>query len=99
MEPGWLLWGAAVLLLLHLLMELSSAVNFVVRIGFYYVLCIVCSGLTAPVCLLVNGGRTVKNMRWVGAEGGVGVPAAGVARSCRWGGGVWGMLWEAVFAA
>lgn len=87
MEPGWLLWGAAVLLLLHLLMELSSAVNFVVRIGFYYVLCIVCSGLTAPVCLLVNGGRTVKNMRWVGAEGGVGVPAVGVARSCRWGGG------------
>ncbi|OXB76337.1 UNVERIFIED_CONTAM: hypothetical protein H355_006748 [Colinus virginianus] len=63
MEPGWLLWGAAVLLLLHLLMELSPAVNFALRIGFYYALCIVCSGLTAPVCLLVNGGRTVKNMR------------------------------------
>ncbi|XP_048822075.1 1-acyl-sn-glycerol-3-phosphate acyltransferase beta [Lagopus muta] len=63
MELGWLLWGAAVLLLLHLLMELSPAVNFALRIGFYYVLCIVCSGLTAPVCLLVNGGRTVKNMR------------------------------------
>lgn len=70
MELGWLLWGAAVLLLLlHLLMELSPAVNFALRIGFYYVLCIVCSGLTAPVCLLVNGGRTVKNMRWVGRWG------------------------------
>ncbi|NXW86164.1 PLCB acyltransferase, partial [Alopecoenas beccarii] len=64
MEPGWLLWGAAVLLLLlPVLAQLSPAVNFVLRVGFYYVLCIVCSALTAPVCLLVNGGRTVKNMR------------------------------------
>ncbi|XP_075026804.1 1-acyl-sn-glycerol-3-phosphate acyltransferase beta isoform X2 [Calonectris borealis] len=63
MELGWLLWGAAVLLLLHVLMELSPAVNFVLRIGFYSLLCVVCSALTAPVCLLVNGGRTVKNMR------------------------------------
>lgn len=63
MEPGWLLWGAAVLLLLHVLAGLSPAVNFVLRIGFYYVLCIVCSAFTAVVCLLVNGGRTVKNMR------------------------------------
>ncbi|NXL46528.1 PLCB acyltransferase, partial [Podilymbus podiceps] len=66
MALGWLLWGAAVLLLLHVLMELSPAVNFALRIGFYYLLCIVCSALTAPVCLLVNGGRTVKNMRRVG---------------------------------
>ncbi|XP_064325137.1 1-acyl-sn-glycerol-3-phosphate acyltransferase beta isoform X2 [Phalacrocorax carbo] len=63
MELGWLLWGTAVLLLLHVLMELSPAVNFVLRIGFYYLLCIVVSALTVPVCLLVNGGRTVKNMR------------------------------------
>eukprot|EP00075_Anas_platyrhynchos_P037670 XP_027326923.1 1-acyl-sn-glycerol-3-phosphate acyltransferase beta [Anas platyrhynchos] len=63
MELGWLLWGAAVLLLLPVLMELSPAVNFALRIGFYYLLFFVCSALTAPVCLLVNGGRTVKNMR------------------------------------
>ncbi|XP_075295725.1 1-acyl-sn-glycerol-3-phosphate acyltransferase beta isoform X2 [Opisthocomus hoazin] len=63
MAVGWLLWGTAVLLLLHVLMELSPAVNFALRIGFYYLLCIVGSALTAPVCLLVNGGRTVKNMR------------------------------------
>ncbi|KAF1666114.1 1-acyl-sn-glycerol-3-phosphate acyltransferase beta, partial [Aptenodytes patagonicus] len=65
MELGWLLWGAAVLLLLHVLMELSPAVNFVLRVGFYYLLCVVGSALTVPVCLLVNGGRTVKNMRRV----------------------------------
>ncbi|NXG33351.1 PLCB acyltransferase, partial [Dromaius novaehollandiae] len=53
------------LLGLHVLMELSPAVNFVVRVGFYYLLCIVGSVLTAPVCVLVNGGRTVKNMRRV----------------------------------
>lgn len=63
MELGWLLWGAAVLLLLPVLMQLSPAVNFVLRVGFYYVLCIVASALMAPICLLVNGGRTVKNMR------------------------------------
>uniref|UniRef100_A0A8B9ETB2 1-acylglycerol-3-phosphate O-acyltransferase n=1 Tax=Anser cygnoides TaxID=8845 RepID=A0A8B9ETB2_ANSCY len=63
MELGWLLWGAAVLLLLHVLMELSPAVNFALRIGFYYLLFFVCSAFTVPVCLLVNGGRTVKNMR------------------------------------
>ncbi|KAM9256642.1 1-acyl-sn-glycerol-3-phosphate acyltransferase beta [Cariama cristata] len=64
MELGWLLWGAAVLLLLlHVLTELSPAVNFGLRIGFYCLLCVVCSALTAPVCLLVNGGRTVRNMR------------------------------------
>lgn len=63
MELGWLLWGAAVLLLLHVLMELSPAVNFALRIGFYSLLCLLASALTAPVCLLVNGGRTVKNMR------------------------------------
>ncbi|NXU27214.1 PLCB acyltransferase, partial [Thalassarche chlororhynchos] len=58
MELGWLLWGAAVLLLLlHVLMELSPAVNFVLRIGFYSLLCVVCSALTAPVCLLVHRGR------------------------------------------
>lgn len=65
MELGWLLWGAAVLLLLHVLMELSPAVNFALRIGFYYLLFFVCSAFTVPVCLLVNGGRTVKNMRRV----------------------------------
>lgn len=71
MELGWLLWGAAVLLLLPVLMELSPAVNFALRIGFYYLLFFVCSALTAPVCLLVNGGRTVKNMRRVlGIKGG-----------------------------
>lgn len=71
MELGWLLWGAAVLLLLPVLMELSPAVNFALRIGFYYLLFFVCSALTAPVCLLVNGGRTVKNMRRVlGVKGG-----------------------------
>ncbi|XP_071622603.1 1-acyl-sn-glycerol-3-phosphate acyltransferase beta [Heliangelus exortis] len=63
MELGWLLWGAAVLLLLHFLMELSPAVNFVLRVGFYYFLFVVCSAMTAPVCILVNGGRTVKNMK------------------------------------
>uniref|UniRef100_A0A8D0EM20 1-acylglycerol-3-phosphate O-acyltransferase n=1 Tax=Strix occidentalis caurina TaxID=311401 RepID=A0A8D0EM20_STROC len=64
MELGWLLWGAAVLLLLlPVLMELSPAVNFALRISFYCLLCVVSSALTAPVCLLVNGGRTVKNMR------------------------------------
>ncbi|XP_069627187.1 1-acyl-sn-glycerol-3-phosphate acyltransferase beta isoform X2 [Haliaeetus albicilla] len=63
MELGWLLWGAGVLLLLHVLMELSPAVNFALRIGFYCLLCVVGSALAAPVCLLVNGGRTVKNMR------------------------------------
>ncbi|XP_056207143.1 1-acyl-sn-glycerol-3-phosphate acyltransferase beta [Falco biarmicus] len=63
MELGWLLWGAAVLLLLHVLMELSPAVNFALRIGLYCLLCVVASALTVPACLLVNGGRTVKNMR------------------------------------
>ncbi|XP_054249333.1 1-acyl-sn-glycerol-3-phosphate acyltransferase beta [Indicator indicator] len=63
MELGWLLWGAAVLLLLHLVMELSPAVNFAVRIGFYCLLCLVSSVLTVPVCLIVNGGRSVKNMK------------------------------------
>lgn len=63
MELGWLLWGTAVLLLLHVLMELSPTVNFALRIGFYCVLCLVCSALAAVACLLVNGGRTVKNMR------------------------------------
>ncbi|NWX34366.1 PLCB acyltransferase, partial [Notiomystis cincta] len=63
MELGWLLWGTAVLLLLHVLMELSPTVNFALRIGFYCVLCLVSSALTAAACLLVNGGRTVKNMR------------------------------------
>ncbi|NXT24024.1 PLCB acyltransferase, partial [Syrrhaptes paradoxus] len=63
MELGWLLWGVGVLLLLHVLMELSPAVNFALRIGFYAVLCLVASGLAAPVCLLVNGGRSAKNMR------------------------------------
>nr|XP_025950274.1 1-acyl-sn-glycerol-3-phosphate acyltransferase beta [Dromaius novaehollandiae] len=67
MALGWLLWGAALLLGLHVLMELSPAVNFVVRVGFYYLLCIVGSVLTAPVCVLVNGGRTVKNMRIIKA--------------------------------
>ncbi|NXP02417.1 PLCB acyltransferase, partial [Thinocorus orbignyianus] len=67
MELGWLLWGAAVLLLLHVLMALSPTVNFALRIGFYSFLCILASALTAPVCLLVNGGRTVKNMRIIKA--------------------------------
>ncbi|NXO29180.1 PLCB acyltransferase, partial [Cisticola juncidis] len=63
MELGWLLWGTAVLLLLHVLMELSPTVNFALRIGFYCVLCLVSSALAAAACLLINGGRTVKNMR------------------------------------
>ncbi|NXU55255.1 PLCB acyltransferase, partial [Turnix velox] len=63
MELGWLLWGAAVLLLLHVVMQLSPSINFALRIGFYSFLCLLASALTAPVCLLVNGGRTVKNMR------------------------------------
>ncbi|XP_014798561.1 PREDICTED: 1-acyl-sn-glycerol-3-phosphate acyltransferase beta [Calidris pugnax] len=67
MELGWLLWGAAVLLLLHVLMGLSPTVNFALRIGFYSFLCLLASALTAPVCLLVNGGRTVKNMRIIRA--------------------------------
>ncbi|NXE68988.1 PLCB acyltransferase, partial [Calcarius ornatus] len=62
MEMGWLLWGTAVLLLLHVLMVLSPTVNFALRIGFYCVLCLVASALAAVACLLVNGGRTVKNM-------------------------------------
>ncbi|NWV14464.1 PLCB acyltransferase, partial [Ptilonorhynchus violaceus] len=67
MELGWLLWGTAVLLLLHVLMELSPAVNFALRIGFYCLLCLVSSALAAAACLLVNGGRTVKNMRIIKA--------------------------------
>ncbi|NXD39538.1 PLCB acyltransferase, partial [Copsychus sechellarum] len=67
MELGWLLWGTAVLLLLHFLMELSPTVNFALRIGFYCVLCLVSSALAAVACLLVNGGRTVKNMRIIRA--------------------------------
>ncbi|EOA98979.1 1-acyl-sn-glycerol-3-phosphate acyltransferase beta, partial [Anas platyrhynchos] len=50
MELGWLLWGAAVLLLLPVLMELSPAVNFALRIGFYYLLFFVCSALSFGVC-------------------------------------------------
>ncbi|NXK62417.1 PLCB acyltransferase, partial [Sylvietta virens] len=67
MELGWLLWGTAVLLLLHVLMELSPTVNFALRIGFYCVLCLVASALAAVACLLINGGRTVKNMRIIRA--------------------------------
>ncbi|XP_036250165.1 1-acyl-sn-glycerol-3-phosphate acyltransferase beta isoform X2 [Molothrus ater] len=67
MEMGWLLWGTAVLLLLHVLMELSPTVNFTLRIGFYCVLCLLASALAAVACLLVNGGRTVKNMRIIKA--------------------------------
>ncbi|NWY32059.1 PLCB acyltransferase, partial [Pheucticus melanocephalus] len=67
MEMGWLLWGTAVLLLLHVLMELSPTVNFTLRIAFYCVLCLLASALAAVACLLVNGGRTVKNMRIVRA--------------------------------
>ncbi|NXO44058.1 PLCB acyltransferase, partial [Locustella ochotensis] len=67
MELGWLLWGTAVLLLLHVLMELSPTVNFALRLGFYCVLCLVSSALAAVACLLVNGGRTVKNMRIIRA--------------------------------
>ncbi|NXM49647.1 PLCB acyltransferase, partial [Gymnorhina tibicen] len=67
MELGWLLWGTAVLLLLHVLMQLSPAVNFALRIGFYCLLCLVSSALAAVACLLVNGGRTVKNMRIIRA--------------------------------
>ncbi|XP_057265137.1 1-acyl-sn-glycerol-3-phosphate acyltransferase beta isoform X2 [Pezoporus wallicus] len=63
MEPGWLLWGAAVLLLLHVLAELSPAVGFALRLGWYCVLCVLGSLLAAPACLLLNGGRTVRNMR------------------------------------
>ncbi|XP_053939919.1 1-acyl-sn-glycerol-3-phosphate acyltransferase beta [Cuculus canorus] len=63
MGSGWVLWGAAALLLLHVLMAVSPAVNFALRMGFYYLLFFVSSALTAPVCILVNGGRTVKNMR------------------------------------
>ncbi|KAF2986855.1 hypothetical protein EK904_010921 [Melospiza melodia maxima] len=63
MEMGWLLWSTAVLLLLHVLMELSPTVNFALRIGFYCVLCLVASALAAVACLLINGGRSVKNMR------------------------------------
>lgn len=63
MEMGWLLWGTAVLLLLHVLMELSPTVNFVLRVSFYCVLCLLASALAAVACLLLNGGRTVKNMR------------------------------------
>ncbi|XP_030362924.1 1-acyl-sn-glycerol-3-phosphate acyltransferase beta [Strigops habroptila] len=63
MELGWLLWGAAVLLLLHFLTELSPAVNFALRLGWYCVLCVMGSLLAAPACLLLNGGRTVRNMR------------------------------------
>ncbi|NWH74192.1 PLCB acyltransferase, partial [Piaya cayana] len=68
MGAGWVLWGAAaLLLLLHVLMALSPAVNFALRMGFYYLLIFVSSALTAPVCILVNGGRTVKNMRIIKA--------------------------------
>ncbi|KAM7033816.1 1-acyl-sn-glycerol-3-phosphate acyltransferase beta [Acridotheres tristis] len=67
MELGWLLWGTAVLLLLHVLMELSPTVNFALRIGFYCLLCLATSALAAVACLLANGGRTVKNMRIIRA--------------------------------
>ncbi|XP_025905306.1 1-acyl-sn-glycerol-3-phosphate acyltransferase beta [Nothoprocta perdicaria] len=68
MELGWLLaWGAALLLGLRVLMELSAAANFALRIGLYSVLCVVGSALAAPVCVLVNGGRSVKNMRIIKA--------------------------------
>ncbi|RMB93351.1 hypothetical protein DUI87_30045 [Hirundo rustica rustica] len=67
MELGWLLWGTAVLLLLHVLMELSPTVNFALRIGFYCLLCLLSSALAAVACLLINGGRTVKNMRIIRA--------------------------------
>ncbi|KQK83409.1 1-acyl-sn-glycerol-3-phosphate acyltransferase beta [Amazona aestiva] len=63
MELGWLLWGAAVLLLLHVLAELSPAVGFALRLSLYCVLCVMGSLLAAPACLLLNGGRTVRNMR------------------------------------
>ncbi|NXD09225.1 PLCB acyltransferase, partial [Nothocercus nigrocapillus] len=66
MELGWLLlWGAALLLGLHVLMALSAAANFAVRISLYSALCVLGSALAAPVCILVNGGRSVRNMRRV----------------------------------
>uniref|UniRef100_A0A8D0HJR0 1-acyl-sn-glycerol-3-phosphate acyltransferase n=1 Tax=Sphenodon punctatus TaxID=8508 RepID=A0A8D0HJR0_SPHPU len=63
MDPSWLLWAPVLLLLLPLLMELSPAIKFQVKIGFYCVLCVVASALTVPLCLLRHGGRTVRNMR------------------------------------
>ncbi|XP_050782715.1 1-acyl-sn-glycerol-3-phosphate acyltransferase beta [Gopherus flavomarginatus] len=65
MEPSWLLWGAALLLLLLLpaLLALSPAAHFQLKIGFYCALCMAASALAAPLCLLRHGGRTVRNMR------------------------------------
>nr|XP_042710296.1 1-acyl-sn-glycerol-3-phosphate acyltransferase beta isoform X2 [Chrysemys picta bellii] len=65
MEPSWLLGGAALLLLLLLpvLLALSPAAHFQLKIGFYCVLCVAASALAVPLCLLRHGGRTVRNMR------------------------------------
>ncbi|XP_066466863.1 1-acyl-sn-glycerol-3-phosphate acyltransferase beta [Tiliqua scincoides] len=73
MSGGWLAqpWGApagpalgaALLLALPAALVLSPALRFQLKVGCYCVLCLLASALTAPACLLRNGGRTVRNMR------------------------------------
>ncbi|XP_032993558.1 1-acyl-sn-glycerol-3-phosphate acyltransferase beta [Lacerta agilis] len=62
-QSGWLFfWAPLLLVLVALALELSPRAKFRAKIGFYCVLCVVCSTFTAPVCLLWNRGRTVHNM-------------------------------------
>ncbi|KAL8174547.1 UNVERIFIED_CONTAM: 1-acyl-sn-glycerol-3-phosphate acyltransferase beta [Gekko kuhli] len=63
MESGWLLWGLPLALLLALLLELSPRLKFRAKVFSFCALCLLASTLTAPVCLLCHGGRTVHNMR------------------------------------
>nr|XP_056716687.1 1-acyl-sn-glycerol-3-phosphate acyltransferase beta [Euleptes europaea] len=63
MEAGWLAWGLPAALLLALLVQLSPRLRFRAKVLSYCALCLLASALTAPVCLLCNGGRTVDNMR------------------------------------
>ncbi|XP_042334013.1 1-acyl-sn-glycerol-3-phosphate acyltransferase beta isoform X2 [Sceloporus undulatus] len=63
---SWGSWGPALAALVAVglasLWWLSPVLRFRLKVGFYCVLCLLCSALTAPVCLLWNHGRTVRNM-------------------------------------
>ncbi|XP_054853398.1 1-acyl-sn-glycerol-3-phosphate acyltransferase beta isoform X2 [Eublepharis macularius] len=60
---GLLLWALPSALLLALLLQLSPRLRFRAKVLSYCALCLMASALTAPACLLWNGGRTVENMR------------------------------------
>nr|XP_060613465.1 1-acyl-sn-glycerol-3-phosphate acyltransferase beta [Anolis sagrei ordinatus] len=57
---GWLALGF--LVGLPGVLALSPKLRFRFKVGFYCILCLVCSALTAPACLFWNRGRTVHNM-------------------------------------